>query len=70
VSRRCCRWPARWWLQRRNDHRRALLPALALADAVEILPGWVGSADLRVLTLELEVDEPELLLDFVEARIR
>jgi len=47
-----------------------LLPALALADAVEILPGWVGSADLRVLTLELEVDEPELLLDFVEARIR
>ena len=39
-------------------------------DAVKILPGWVGSADLRVLTLELEFDEPELLLDFVEPRIR
>jgi tetraacyldisaccharide 4'-kinase len=37
-------------------------------DAFKILPGWTG-ADLRVLIIELEVDEPDALLDWVEERL-
>ena len=39
-------------------------------DAVKILPSWVGRADLRVLAIDLEVTDPERILDFVEARMR
>jgi tetraacyldisaccharide 4'-kinase len=39
-------------------------------DAVKILPSWVGPADVRVLAIDLEVTEPDRLLDFVEARMR
>lgn len=39
-------------------------------DAVKILPSWVGSADVRVLAIDLEVIQPERILDFVEARMR
>jgi tetraacyldisaccharide 4'-kinase len=37
-------------------------------DAFKILPGWTG-ADLRVLVIELEVDESDALLDWVEERL-
>ena len=39
-------------------------------DAVKILPTWVGRADLRVLAIDLEVTDPDRILDFVEARMR
>jgi len=39
-------------------------------DAVKILPAWVGSADVRVLEIELEVEEGGSFLDWVEARLR
>lgn len=39
-------------------------------DAVKILPSWVGRADVRVLAIDLEVTEPDRILDFVEARMR
>jgi tetraacyldisaccharide-1-P 4'-kinase len=39
-------------------------------DAVKILPTWVGRADVRVLAIDLEVTDPERILDFVEARMR
>ena len=39
-------------------------------DSVKILPTWVGGADVRVLTLSLEVDEPGPLLDWIESRLR
>jgi tetraacyldisaccharide 4'-kinase len=39
-------------------------------DAVKILPSWVGRADLRVLAIDLEVTDPDRILDFVEARMR
>ncbi len=39
-------------------------------DAVKLLPSWVGEARVVVLVIELEVDEPEALLDWIEARLR
>jgi len=39
-------------------------------DAVKILPSWVERADVRVLAIDLEVAEPDVILDFVEARMR
>ena len=39
-------------------------------DALKILPAWVGDADVRVLAIELRVDEPESLLRWIEARLR
>jgi len=39
-------------------------------DAVKILPSWVGGADVRVLAIDLEVAEPDGVLDFIEARLR
>jgi tetraacyldisaccharide-1-P 4'-kinase len=39
-------------------------------DAVKLLPSWVGSARVAVLVIELEVEEPEAWLDWVEARLR
>ena len=39
-------------------------------DSVKILPTWVAGADVRVLTLSLEVDEPGPLLDWIESRLR
>jgi tetraacyldisaccharide 4'-kinase len=39
-------------------------------DAVKIPRAWVGQADVRVLGIELEVDEPERLLDWCESRLR
>jgi tetraacyldisaccharide-1-P 4'-kinase len=39
-------------------------------DAVKIVPSWVGSAQVRVLAIDLEVERPEALLDWVESRLR
>jgi tetraacyldisaccharide 4'-kinase len=39
-------------------------------DAVKILPPWVGRADVRVLQIEPQVAEPDLLLDWIDSRLR
>jgi len=39
-------------------------------DAVKLLPSWVGGARVAVLVIELEVEEPEAWLDWVEGRLR
>jgi tetraacyldisaccharide 4'-kinase len=39
-------------------------------DAIKILPPWVGRADVRVLQIEPEVAEPDLLLDWIDSRLR
>ena len=39
-------------------------------DAVKIVPSWVGSADVRVLTLSVDVEQPEAMLDRVESKLR
>jgi tetraacyldisaccharide 4'-kinase len=39
-------------------------------DAVKILPSWTGTADVRVLRIDLEVAEPERLLSWVDMLLR
>jgi tetraacyldisaccharide 4'-kinase len=39
-------------------------------DAVKLVPAWAGSALVEVLAIELVVDAPEALLDWLEARLR
>lgn len=39
-------------------------------DAVKIPPTWVGDADVRVLSIELEVEEAGGVLDWLESRLR
>jgi tetraacyldisaccharide 4'-kinase len=39
-------------------------------DAVKLVPSWAGRADIRVLTLAVEVSEPEAFLDWLESRLR
>ncbi len=39
-------------------------------DAVKLLPAWTGRARVDVLAIQLEVDEPDALLDWLEARLR
>ena len=39
-------------------------------DAIKLVPSWVGDADVRVLIIELVVEEPRSLLDWIEARLR
>lgn len=38
-------------------------------DAVKILPAWLGGRDLRVLRIDIEVEQPSALLDWVESRL-
>ena len=38
-------------------------------DAVKILPPWVGGADVRVLSIALEVPQATELLDRIESRL-
>ena len=38
-------------------------------DAVKILPSWIAGLDLRVLAIELEIEEPCALLDWLEERL-
>jgi tetraacyldisaccharide 4'-kinase len=39
-------------------------------DAVKLVPAWTGRADVRVLAIAMEVEEPERLLDWIELRLR
>lgn len=39
-------------------------------DAVKILPSWARGVDLRVLSIDLDVDRPAELLDWLEGRLR
>jgi tetraacyldisaccharide 4'-kinase len=39
-------------------------------DAVKLLPSWAPDARVLALVIELEVEQPEPLLDWVEARLR
>ncbi|RIK89344.1 MAG: tetraacyldisaccharide 4'-kinase, partial [Proteobacteria bacterium] len=39
-------------------------------DAAKILPRWTAPADVRVLAIALEVDEPAALLDWLERTLR
>jgi tetraacyldisaccharide 4'-kinase len=39
-------------------------------DAIKIVPSWIGAADVRVLAIDLAVEESERLLDWVESRLR
>lgn len=39
-------------------------------DAVKILPSWVQGLDLRVLRIELAVEDEDAFVDWLEARIR
>ncbi|MEE2678779.1 MAG: tetraacyldisaccharide 4'-kinase [Myxococcota bacterium] len=39
-------------------------------DAVKLPAKWAGAADVRVLTIDIEVEAPDLLLDWMEARLR
>jgi hypothetical protein len=34
------------------------------------LPAWVGAADVRVLAIDLEVEEPERLPEWLESKLR
>jgi len=39
-------------------------------DAVKLVPSWAGRADVRVLSIELEVEDAEAILDWLESRLR
>jgi tetraacyldisaccharide 4'-kinase len=39
-------------------------------DAVKLVPSWVGRADVRVLSIELEVEDASAMLDWLESRLR
>ncbi len=39
-------------------------------DAVKLQPSWADGADLRVLPVALEVEDPARLIDWLEARLR
>ena len=39
-------------------------------DAVKLVPAWAGRARIDVLAIELAVEEPDALLDWLEARLR
>ncbi len=39
-------------------------------DAVKILPDWAEGADLRVLAIQVAVDDPRELLEWIEERLR
>jgi tetraacyldisaccharide 4'-kinase len=39
-------------------------------DAVKITPSWSGAADLRVLSIDLAVDEPDAFVDWLEAQLQ
>ena len=39
-------------------------------DAVKITPSWVRGVDVRTLLIDFDVEEPAVLLDWLEARLR
>jgi len=54
----------------RDLSRHAAVWVTTEKDAVKIVASWVGEADVRVLGIELAVEDGEGVLDFVESRIR
>ena len=38
-------------------------------DALKILPTWCGSADIQVLEISLEIEEPAALVEWLEAKL-
>ena len=53
----------------RDLHREAEVWVTTEKDAVKILPGWTREIDLRVLTIDLVVEEEDKLLDWLESRL-
>jgi tetraacyldisaccharide 4'-kinase len=53
----------------RGLSREAPLWVTTEKDAVKITPEWVGGADLRVLSLDLRVADPEAVLDWISRRL-
>jgi tetraacyldisaccharide 4'-kinase len=39
-------------------------------DAVKILPSWLGGADLRVVSIDIAVEDGDRLCDWLEDRLR
>lgn len=54
----------------RDLERDAALWVTSEKDAVKILPAWARRIDLRVLTIELDVEQGEALVDWVEQQLR
>jgi 3-deoxy-D-manno-octulosonic-acid transferase len=51
-------------------YRNAPLWITTERDAIKINPDWIGRADVRVLSIKLEVVQEGLLLDWLEASLR
>ena len=70
MARRLFRDHHRYRLRDLRDlHRQADVWVTTEKDAVKILPGW-SRADLRVLRMELVIEEEDRFLDWIEERIR
>jgi tetraacyldisaccharide 4'-kinase len=54
----------------RDLERDAALWVTSEKDAVKILPAWARRIDLRVLTIELDVEQGEAFVDWVEQQLR
>ncbi len=71
VAERCFRDHHRY--RPRDLHglaRAAPLWITTEKDAGKIVPAWIADADLRVLSIEFDVEAPKALLDWIEARLR
>jgi tetraacyldisaccharide 4'-kinase len=53
----------------RDLERDAALWVTSEKDAVKILPAWARRIDLRVLTIELDVEQGEAFVDWVEQQL-
>jgi len=51
-------------------YRNAPLWITTENDAIRINPDWIGRADVRVLSIKLEVEQEGPLLDWLEASLR
>jgi hypothetical protein len=51
-------------------YRNAPLWITTEKDAIRINPDWIGRADVRVLSIKLEVEQEGPLLDWLEASLR
>ena len=71
IAERCFRDHHRY---RRGDlaglERQAELWITTEKDAVKLQPSWLGGARVAVLAIELEVEEAQAWLDWLEARLR
>jgi len=50
--------------------REAPLWVTTEKDAVKIVPGWVGRAEVRVLSIDLEIEDARGFADWLESRLR